>query len=96
MDRVLTTTQRQDETEVYTFDYSDRLDPGVTISSSAWEADGGVTTSSASATTTTTTVTVAGTGGTITNTLTLSNSKTLEFVYRFRTPVENAQADAYS
>lgn len=94
-DGVLTTTQREDETETYVFDYADRLDSGVTISTSAWEANG-VTTSGASATTTTTTITVAGTNGDLVNKLTLSNSNVLEFKYRFTSPVESTQRDMYS
>lgn len=78
-DGVLTTPKKHDETNSYSFDWTDRLHDE-TISTSTWEADG-ITVNNSANTTTTTTVSVTGSGE-AKNTIVTSASRTL--IEKFR------------
>lgn len=81
-DGVWTTSKHTDEVKPYSFDYTDVLNSGETISTSSWDANG-VTTSSPALATPVATVTVTGTDGSLQNTLVTSASRTLVYTYRF-------------
>ena len=76
VDGMLSVARHEDEVAPVTLDYSDALDTGETVATSAWDADG-VTLSGEATTTTTASATISGTDGEIQNTITTSAGRTL-------------------
>lgn len=91
-DGIRTTSKLQDEKLIETFDFSDVLSSGETISSVAWEAQG-VTISNESNTTTTATLTVTGNGMAK---VTLTTSTGQEIQEQFRWMAKDAVHSDYS
>lgn len=91
-DGLLSVTKEDDATESVTIDWSERLDSGETISSSAWTLDG-LTQIAASNTTTATTLRFNGGPGEAKNTVVTSAARTLIERVRVKSAVPEVSSD---
>jgi hypothetical protein len=82
-DGVWTTSKHVDDVTPFSFDYTDYLPSGVTVTTSTWQNANGVTSSSPALATPVATVTITGTDGSIENKLVLSSGETKIYLYRF-------------
>lgn len=83
VDGVLTTVKDQDETNLYSVDYTNALNSGENIDTSTWTGEG-VTAASPALTGAVASVSITGTDGSVKNTLVTDSTPARTLVYRYR------------